>query len=59
MKTGNLFVQDLGESVHANFKFAGGLLEFGVLLGECRVLCVEEENLGKGLVGERTGHDER
>lgn len=59
MKTGNLFVQDLGKSVHANFKLAGSLLELGVLLGECLVLCIEEEDLGKSLVGERAGHDER
>lgn len=59
MKTGNLFVQDLGERVHANFKFASGLLELRVLLGECLVLCVKEQDLGKGLVREGAGHDER
>lgn len=58
MKAGNLLVQDLGERVHANFKFSSGLLELRVLLGEFLILCVEEQDLGEGLVGERARHYE-
>lgn len=59
MKTSNLLVQDLGESVYANLELASSLLEFRVFLGESLVLRIVEENLGKGLVGERARHDER
>lgn len=58
METGNLLIKNLGKSVDTNFELSSGLLELGVLVGECLVLGVEQQDLGKGLVGERAGHDE-
>ena len=58
MEHGDLLVEDLGEDVDTNWLLAGGT-EFDVFLAKGGVLSLEEEDLGKDLVGERAGHDER
>jgi hypothetical protein len=55
---GNLLVEDLGEDVNTNWLLASDT-EFDVFLAEVGVLRLVEEDLGKDLVGERAGHDER
>ena len=59
METGDLLVEDLGEDVDTDGELAGGLGELGVLAGEGLVLALVQHDLGKNLVGERAGHDER
>lgn len=59
VETGNLLVENLGENVDTNVELAGGLGELGVLAGESGVLGLVQHDLGKDLVGERAGHDER
>lgn len=59
VKTGDLLVQDLGESVHADLELASSLLELRVFLGESLILGIEEEDLSQSLIGERARHDER
>lgn len=54
----DLLVELLGQNVDTDGLAATGT-ELDVLLAEGLVLSLEEGNLGKDLVGERAGHDER
>ncbi len=58
VKTGNLLVQYLGQDVDTNVQLAG-LGEFDVLGAPSRVAGFVQHDLGKNLVGEGAGHDER
>lgn len=58
VKSGDLLVENLGQDVDADVELAG-LGELDVLLAESLVLGLEQHDLGKDLVGERAGHDER
>jgi len=58
MKTSDFLIKNLGEGVDANLKLASGLTELGILGGKCGVLGLVEQDLGKGLIGERAAHDE-
>lgn len=57
MEEGDLLVEDLGQGVNADVELAG-LAKLDVLLAECRVFGLEEEDLGEDLVGEGAGHNE-
>lgn len=58
MEPGDLLVEDLGEDVDANVELLG-LSELNVLLAPSLVVALVEHDLGKDLVGEGAGHDER
>lgn len=58
MESGNGFIQDLWENVNANLELLR-LAELDVLLAEGLVLTLVQHDLGKDLVGERAGHNER
>ena len=58
METGDLLVEDLGKDVNLLLELAG-LAELDVLVAEGLVAALEELDLGKNLVGEGAGHDER
>lgn len=58
VELGDLLVQDLGEHVDADIELLG-LAELNVLLAESSILGLEQQDLGKDLVGERARHDER
>lgn len=57
MKTSDFLIKNLGESIDTNLKLASGLAELGILGGECSVLRLVEQDLGKGLIGKRAAHD--
>lgn len=58
VEVSDLLVEDLGKDVDADVELAG-LAELNVLLAELLVASLEQHDLGKDLVGERAGHDER
>jgi hypothetical protein len=58
VKTGDLLIKNLWQDVDTNIELSG-FAELNVFLGELWVLSLEEEDLGKNLVGERARHDER
>ena len=58
MQTRDLLVQNLGQNVHAHVQLAG-LAELDVLLAECLVLGLVQQDLREDLVGEGAAHDER
>lgn len=58
VQLGNLLIQNLGEDEDANIELASGA-ELDVLLSPSLVLGLVQSNLGKDLVGEGAGHDER
>lgn len=58
VELGNLLVQNLGKDVDTERELLG-LGKSGVLGTECLVLGLEQHDLGKDLVAERAGHDER
>ena len=58
VETGDLLVEDLGKDIDLLLEFAG-LGELDVLLRESLVVVLVQHDLGKDLVGERAGHDER
>lgn len=58
MQLGNLLIQNLGEDEDANIELASGA-ELDVLLSPSLILGLVQSNLGKDLVGEGAGHDER
>lgn len=58
VELGDLLVQDLGENVDTDIELLG-LAELDVLLAESGILGLEQQDLGKDLVGERARHDER
>lgn len=57
VELGDGLVQDLGQDVDTDVELLGGT-ELDVLLAECSILGLEQEDLSKNLVGERAGHDE-
>jgi len=57
MKTSDFLIKNLGEGVDTNLKLSSGLAELGILGGERSVLRLVEQDLGKGLIGERAAHD--
>jgi hypothetical protein len=58
VQLGNLLIQNLGENEDTDIELAS-LAELNVLLGPSLVSGLVQGNLGKDLVGERAGHDER
>ena len=58
VKKSDLLVEDLGEDVDTDVELAG-LAELDVLVAELLVTSLVQHDLGKDLVGERAGHDER
>jgi len=58
VESGNLLVEDLGENINLLLE-STALAELDILGGESSVVGLEEHDLGKDLVGERAGHDER
>lgn len=54
----NSLVQDLGQDVNTNVELLGGT-ELDVLLAECGILGLVQQDLSKNLVGERARHNER
>jgi hypothetical protein len=58
VEKGDLLVEDLGQDVDTDIELAG-LAELNVLVAESLVGGLEQHDLGKDLVGERAGHDER
>jgi hypothetical protein len=58
VEKGDLLVEDLGQDVDTDIELAG-LAELNVLVAERLVRGLEQHDLGKDLVGERAGHDER
>lgn len=58
VETGDLLVEDLGKDVDLLLELAG-LAVLDVLGGELSIVGLEQHDLGKDLVGERAGHDER
>lgn len=58
VEEGDLLVEDLGQDVDADIELAG-LAELDVLLAERLITGLVQHDLGKDLVGEGAGHDER
>jgi hypothetical protein len=58
VEKGDLLVEDLGENVDTDVELAG-LAELDVLVSELLISGLVQHDLGKDLVGERAGHDER
>jgi hypothetical protein len=58
VEKGDLLVEDLGQDVDTDIELAG-LAELNVLVAERLVRGLEQHDLGKDLVGEGAGHDER
>lgn len=54
----DLLVEDLGEDVNTDIKLAS-LAKLDVLVAELLISSLVQHDLGKDLVGERAGHDER
>jgi hypothetical protein len=58
MEESNLLVKDLGQNVDTNIELTG-LAELDVLVAKLLIGGLVQHDLGKDLVGERAGHDER